>query len=372
MPVQVGQIVDRKELKAFIYLPAAIHRNHALWAPPIYQEEWRFFNPQKNRAFSYCDATLALARRDHEPVGRIMGIINRRHNEITNQKTARFGYLECLEDQEIIHALLNYVEAWARDKGMNKIVGPMGFTDQDPEGFMIEGFEHGPTIATYYNTPSFIHLLEAEDYTKEVDYVVYKIKVPDRIPEFYEKIYRRISKQQEFTLVEFSRRKELKAYIRPVLGLLNETFEHIYGFAPLDEKEMENLASQYLPVLDPRFVKVVKRDHQVIAFIIGIPNMIDGIRKAKGRLFPFGIFQIIRATKKTKQLDLLLGGIKQEYRGRGLDVLMGRAMLKSAMQAGFEYMDSHHELETNTSIRAEMERAGGQVYKRYRIFQKSL
>jgi len=372
MGVQVKQIKHRRELKKFIHLPTRIHRNHDRWVPPIYADEWRFFNPKKNRAFSYCDTTLALAYRDNRISGRVMGIVNTRCNELQDERTARFGYLECFEDSEVAHTLLDYVEDWARKKGMNKIVGPMGFTDQDPEGFLVEGLDNEPTIATYYNFEYIIHFLESKGYEKEVDYIVYKVKVPEKVPEIYERIYERISTRTEFTLIEFTGRKALKSYIRPVLSLMNETFQDLYGFVPLDEEQMIGLAKRYLPVIDPRFIKVVTKGNEVVAFILGIPNMDAGLRKAKGRLLPFGIFQIMRAARKTKQLDLLLGGIKQEYRGRGLDVLMGTAMIRSAKNAGFEYMDSHYELESNVSVRAEMQRMGGQVCKRYRIFRKQL
>jgi len=173
-------------------------------------------------------------------------------------------------------------------------------------------------------------------------------------------------------LAEFTKRKELKPYILPILGLMNETFDDLYGYTALDEAEMVSLAKQYLPVIDPRFVKVIIKDEQVIAFVLGIPNMSEGIRRAKGRLFPFGIIKILRAAKKAKQLDLLLGGIKQEYRGKGLDAVMGTAMMRSAKNAGFTHVDSHHEMETNVKVRAEMERLGGELYKRYRVFQKKL
>jgi hypothetical protein len=153
---------------------------------------------------------------------------------------------------------------------------------------------------------------------------------------------------------------------------MNETFVGIYGYSPLDHEEMEGLAKQYLPLLDPRFVKAVTKDDQVVAFLIAIPNLYEGIVKAKGRLFPFGFIHILRAMKRAKQLDLLLGGIKEEYRGRGVDTLLGATMFKSAIAGGFEVMDSHHELETNTRIRREMEHQGGVIYKRYRIFQKPL
>lgn len=372
MHVQVKPVSGRRELRQFIYLPAHIHRDHPGWVPPIYMDEWRFFSPKKNKAFSYCHTTLASAYRNGRLAGRIMGIINRRCNEIRKANTARFGFLECYEDQDVAHALLDYVEDWARNKGMNRIIGPMGFTDLDPEGFLVEGFEHQPTIATYYNFEYIIRFLESKGYAKEVDYVVYKVEVPDKVPELYEKVSQRLSTRRGFKLVEFTKRKEMKPYVQEIVALMNETFQDLYGYVPLDEEEAADVAKRYLPILDPRFVKIVRADNQTVAFVLGIPNMNEGIRKAKGRLFPFGIFKIMLAARKSKQLDLLLGAIKQDYRGRGLDVLMGAAMMRSALNAGFELIDSHHELETNTSIRAEMERVGGQVYKRLRIFQKDL
>lgn len=372
MHVQIKQITDRRQLKQFIRLPSQIHRTHQRWVPPIYADEWRFFNPKRNRGFSYCGTTLALAYRNNSLSGRIMGIVNTRCNELRNERTARFGYFECFEDKQVAYALLDYLEDWARKKGMDKVIGPMGFTDQDPKGFLLEGLQNEPTIATYYNFEYIIRFLESKDYKKEVDYLMYRIKVPDKIPEVYARISKRLSTRSEFKLVEFTRRKALKPYIRPALNLMNETYQDLYGFVPLDEEEMVNLAKRYLPVIDPRFVKLITKDDEIVGFVLGLPNMNEGLRKANGRLFPLGIFKIALAARRAKELDLLLGAIKQEHRGRGLDVLMGAAMMRSAKNAGFEFMDSHQELETNISVRAEMERVGGQIYKRYRVFEKPL
>jgi len=372
MPVQLTPVTSRRDLKRFIFLPAELHRDHPLWMPPIYMDEWKYYDPKKNRAFTYCDATLVLAWKDGRLVGRAMGIINRRHNEMTRERTARFACLESTDDPEVCHALLAHVETWARAGGMTKIIGPFGFNDQDPEGFLVEGFEHEPTIVTYYNFPYLIRLLEAEGYRKEIDYVVYRIPVPAKIPEVYEKIAARMASRGHFRLLEFTKKSQLKPYIRPILDLMNETFVGIYGYSPLDAEEMEGLAKQYLPLLDPRFVKAVAKDDAVVGFIIGIPNLYEGIVKARGHIFPFGFIHILRAMKRARQLDLLLGGIKEEYRGRGVDTLLGSAMMRSASLGGFEHFDSHHELETNTKVRAEMERQGGVIYKRYRIFQKPL
>lgn len=373
MSIELIEVKTRAQLKAFIYLPEKLHKDRPNWVPPIYMDEWAYFNPKKNKAFSYSDTILLLAEKDGRVVGRVMGIINRRYNEVRNEKTARFGFLESIRDQAVVHALLSRVEEWARARGMTRIIGPYGFSDQDPEGFLIKGFENRATIATYYNFEWLPEMVEKEGYTKDIDYFVYKIDVPKEVPEIYKRIAERILKRG-FQLLEFRSKKELKPWIRPILALMNETYveSNIYGYAPLDEKEMDDLAKKYMPVLDPRFIKGVLKDGQVVAFIVAIPDMTAGIKKARGRLLPFGLIHILRAQKKTRQLDLLLGAIKKEYRGMGLDALMGVAVLTSAQKAGFEIMDTHHEMEANVRVRAEMERLGGQIYKIYRVYQKPL
>lgn len=374
MSINLIEVKTKPQLKTFIYLPEKLHQDQPNWVHPIYMDEWAYFNPKKNKAFSYSDTLMLLAEKDGQVVGRVMGIINHRYNEVRNEKTARFGYLESIQDQAVVHALLSWVEQWAREKGMTRIIGPYGFSDQDPEGFLIKGFENRATIATYYNFEWLPEMVEKEGYSKDIDYFVYKIEVPKEIPEIYTKIAERILKKGNFKILEFRKRKEIKPWIRPILSLMNETYveSNIYGYAPLDEKEMDDLARKYLPVLDPRFIKGVLKDDQVVAFIVAIPDMTAGIKKARGRLFPFGFIHVLRAQKKTKQLDLLLGAIKKEYRGMGLDALMGVALLSSAQKAGFEIMDTHHEMEANVRVRSEMERLGGKIYKVYRVYQKAL
>ncbi len=374
MDIEIREVKTRKDLKKFIYLPEKIHANHQNWVHPIYMDEWKYFNPKKNEAFSYCDTIILLAFRGEEAVGRVMGIINSRYNEHKNEKTVRFGYLETGEEEEVIRALLNHVEDWAKNKGMTKIVGPYGFSDQDPEGFLIEGFENRATIATYYNFEWMPSLVEKQGYTKDVDYFVYKLDVPKEVPEFYKRIYERAKKRGNFELLEFKKKKNIKPWIVPILSLMNECYlaGNIYGYTPLSEKEMKTLAARYLPVLDPRFLKAVLIEGEVASFVVGMPDMTEGIQKARGRLLPFGFLKVLRAAKKTKQLDLLLGAIKEKYRGRGLDAIMGIKMVISAQEAGMEIMDTHHEMEENVRIRAEMERMGGKLYKKFRVYKKQL
>ncbi len=372
MSVEIHEISNWKQRRAFIRLPARIHRDHPKWVPPIYSEERKYFDPKKNTAFHQSDTVLALAYRNSVPVGRIMGIINHRYNRYQKEKVGRFGYLECKDDQEVAHVLLSFIEKWARERNMQKCVGPMGFSDQDPEGFLIEGFEYESSLSTYYNFKYMIRLLEKEGYEKEVDYVVYRVDVQEKIPEFYKRIYKRVEKNRDYHMIEFSKRKQIKPYIRPIFQLMNDTFKDNYGYSPLEDKEMDELGKKYLPIVNPNFVKIIAKDKEIVAFTIGIPNMAPGIREARGRLFPLGLFKILRAAKKTKQLDLYIGGIKEECRGKGLDVMIGVKLIESSHKAGIEFWDSHHELESNLKMRAEMERLGGKIYKRYRIFHKLL
>lgn len=372
MPLEIQDVRTRKDLRTFIRLPARIHRDHPRWVPPLYAEEWKYFRPGKNRAFAFSDAVLVLASRDGTAVGRIMGIINHRYNEARREANARFSFLECGDDEEAARALLCYVERWARAKGMSKIIGPIGFSDQDPQGYLIEGFEHEPTIGTYCNFENINGFLERAGYVKDMDYVVYHVDLTRGVPEFYRKIAERAKRRNVCRLVEARRRAELKPYIRPVLELMNECFRELYGYHELDDKEMEALAKRFLPVLDPRFVKVAMSGEEVVGFNIAMPNLAEGFRKAKGRLFPLGLFHILRAGRRARQLDSLIGGIRKDFRGRGVDAILGSSTMVSAAAAGFRFVDTHHELEYNFKVRGEMEKLGGNVYKRLRIYGKSL
>jgi hypothetical protein len=374
MSLEIRDVTTKKDRRTFIFLPERIHAGHANWVHPLFTDELKYFDPKKNKAFAYCDVALWMATREGRPVGRVMGIINKRFNGYRKEDIGRFAYLETDDDPEAFHALVKRVEDWAKAKGMTRIIGPYGFSDQDPEGWLIEGFENRATIATYYNYEWMPKLIEKEGYTTDITYFVYKIAVPKELPEFYAKIYDRILRKGHYSLLEFKKRKALKPWIHPLFELMNETYvaSNIYGYAPLDHKEMDDLAKRYLPIVDPRFVKIVLKDKEVVAFVIAMPDMTKGIRKARGRLFPFGFIKILRSAKKTKQLDLLLGAIKESYRGFGLDAMMGVAMLRSASEAGMEVVDTHHEMESNVRVRAEMERLGGVCYKKFRVYTKPL
>jgi hypothetical protein len=373
MDIEIIEVKSRRHLRTFIYLPAKIHKTHKNWVPPIYIDDRNFFNPRKNRSFSYCDTILLLAMRGRKPAGRIMGIINHKYNEAHNERDGRFCFMETYNEPDIAQALLRAVEKWALLKNMTRMVGPLGFSDKDPQGMLIEGFDQPMVIATNCNFPYQVTLIENEGYIKHIDLVVYKLYTPDEIPDFYKEIYKRVIKNNNICIHDFTSRRELKPFIRPVLGLVNQTFMDIYAFIPMDEKEMDDYAKRYLSILDPRFIKVVTNNYnEAIAFIVGMPDISRGIKSCKGHIFPFGLFKILYYQKRTKQLNLLLGGIRDDCQNIGIDAVMGVRMIEEAHKAGLKYIDSHLELENNTKMRAEMERMNGKVYKKYRIYKKDL
>ncbi|HBI81105.1 MAG TPA: hypothetical protein DDY04_03945 [Bacteroidales bacterium] len=374
MSFKIIEVQNRSDLRKFIHLPSKIHKGHKNWIPPLYTEEWDFYNPSKNRAMAYSDTILFLVLQDGKPVGRVMGIVNKRYNEIRGEKTARFYNLETYQNYEIAHALLLEVEKWARAKGMERLVGPLGFSDKDPQGLLIEGYDEPIVLASNCNYPYLVEFVNRYGFKKEIDLVVYSITIPDSLPDFYQRILKRVqSRANGFRMLSFARKSDIKPFIKPVLSLVNETFADIYCFNPMDPDEMEELAAKYLSFIDPRFLKViVNSDNQPLAFILGVPDICPGIQKSRGYLFPFGFLHILRAMRTSKMLSLLLGAIHPHYRNLGFDTWMGAEMLHEARKAGMTSIDSHLELETNTKMRAEMEKMGGVVYKRYRVFQKKL
>jgi hypothetical protein len=374
MEIKIIPVQSKGDLRKFIHLPAKIHKDHINWVPPIYMDEWTFFNPKKNEAFSHADTILLLAEKNGIMVGRIMGIINHQYNEAHQSKEGRFCFLETYDDFEVANSLVEAVRDWVKEKGMTTIVGPLGFSDKDPQGFMIEGYNQPVVIATNYNFPFMIDFMDKMGFTKKIDLVVYKVNIPETMPVIYERITERTLKNNpDIKVVTFTSKRKIIPYIKPILSLVNETFKEIYGFSPLSEKEIKEFAGRYLPIIDPRFlIVVVNGKNEIISFFLTMPDISDGIRKCKGYVLPFGIFQIFRAQKKTKQLDMLLGAVHPDYRDIGLNAVMGFYMIGQAQKRGMKYMDSHLEMETNLKMRAENERIGGVVYKRFRVFEKEI
>jgi GNAT superfamily N-acetyltransferase len=370
--ITIKEVITRKELRDFVYLPEKVHHHDPEWLPPLYMDEWELYDKKKNKSFGYADGLLLVAYRDGRPVGRIMGIINRRYNEINQENHGRFCFMECYNDQDVFHALIKSIEDWARQNGMNRLVGPLGFSDKDPQGFQIEGFQYPQFITSANNSPYMVNLIEGEGYAKKIDLVNYLGDIPQEFPEVYRRVLDRITNGGEFKIIEFQSKKSLKPYIIPILELMNDTFAEIYGFVPLNDKEKSDFAARYIPILDPKFIKAVEKEGQIIGFAIGMPDLSKGIKACRGRLLPFGILKVLRESKRSRKLIMMLGGVKKDFRGKGIDVLMGVKILQDAINSRMETIDSHLVLEDNVKMRGEYERIGCKVVKKFRIYQKDL
>lgn len=372
MALTIKEVATSADLKEFIYLPEKIHKGHKNWLPPIYLDEKRYFNKEKNLSFRGCDTRMVLAYKDEKPVGRIMGILQHQHNQMFNLKNVRFSFIECYNDQEVAHALIADIENWGKQHGMNKIIGPFGFSDRDIQGLLVEGFEYEPVIDSACNFEFMPQLVINEGFTKEMDCVIYRYMLSNTLPEIYDRIYDRITARKDLTFHNFTSKKQLKPYIVPALQLMNDCFTGIYGFVPMDEKEMLEFADRYLPILDLKFVKMVTKGDEMIAFLVNLPNLYRGIQKSRGRLFPFGFINILYALKHAKSANTMLGGVKVSHQKQGLDAYLTLSTMKTARAAGMLSVDTHVVMEENGDMMNEFKRYGASLLKRFRVYQKNI
>jgi hypothetical protein len=372
MAISLKEITTSKDFKTFIFLPDKIHKGDANWLPPLYDDEKKYFNPQKNPSFRSCDYRMVLAYKGNEAVGRIVGIINHKHNEMLGLKNARFGFLDCYNDREVAHALISDIEQWGKQRGMNKIVGPFGFSDRDIQGLLVEGFEYEPVIDSACNPAYLPDLVVGEGYIKDIDCVIYRYPLDKQLPDVFDKMYKRMLARKTFHFLEFSSRKAMKPYVVPVLRLVNESFSGIYGFVPMDETEMFDLAKRYMFILDPKFVKIVLRDGNVVGFLVSMPNCYRGIQKARGRLLPFGLFRILHAMRHAASVNTMLGAVHPSCQKLGLDLFLGLSTIETARKAGMTSVDTHVVMEENDSMMHELRRYGAHLIKKFRVYQKPL
>jgi len=371
MSAVIKNVETQSELNDFIMVPFSLYKDDPLWIPPLISQEKAQFDSDKNPAFRYCETRFFLALRDGRPVGRIAAIINRRYIEKMGSSCGRFGWFDCEDDREAANALFSAAENWLTENGMTEISGPMGFTDNDMTGFLIEGFEELPTIAGSYNPPWYNELIRSRGYEKDVDYVEYLITVPDAFPEKVERLTALIKKRSKVRVFnEKSTRTLSRKWGHQVFDVLNESYEKLYGTTLLDESEINYYIKTYLGQVDPEFIKLAADGDRLVGFIIAMPNLSKAFQKAKGRLFPFGFIHILMAMKKSKTLDFYLAGIRPDYQGKGVDALMSYEMGVSAFRRRMEFAESNHELEDNKKIQAMWKFYEKRLHRRIRVYHR--
>jgi ribosomal protein S18 acetylase RimI-like enzyme len=353
-----------------------LYRGNPYWVPQLISDEMDLLTPAKNPAFENAEAQPFLALRDGRIVGRIAAILSHAANRKYGTKNLRFSWFDTIDDIEVVRALFGAVEEWGRERGMETLTGPHAFTDLDPEGLLVQGFEELGTIATTYNYSYYPALVEACGFAKEVDYVEFRASptAETELPEKIVKLAEWGRKRSNFRIVKFkSIRKAKQERAAELFDLLDESFEELYGTVPLTRRQKEWFVNKYLSHVNLEYIEmVVNEANEMIGFMIAMPSMSRAFQKAKGRLLPFGLFHILRALKKYDTLDFYLAGVKKEYRGKGVDLMMTIDIFRTAMAHGVRGAESNVELETNTRIQNEWKVVPVRQHKRRRIYRKSI
>ena len=375
MSVEIKEVIGKKELKKFIKFNIELYKDSPFHVPGLIEEEMGTLSRDKNPAFDFCETVYYLAMRDGKIVGRIAGIINNKSNEIWNQKHARFGFVDFIDDAEVADALFAAVENWAKSKGMNALHGPMGFTDMDQEGMLIEGFDQLATIATIYNFPYYPTHLGRLGYVKDQDWHEFKIYIPEKNPEKHERISEIVKTKFGLKVIKFTRTKDLMQYVQQIFETLNKAYAPLYGFVPLTQKQIDYYVKMYIPMLRLDLVTLILReaDNAVVGFGITLPSMSEAMKKAKGSLFPFGFIHLLKALKKKpKVVDLYLIGVLPEYQNKGVNALILNDLIPIYRNLGVEYGESNPELESNNAVQAQWDYFKREHHKTRRAFIKEL
>ena len=378
--IEIKRVTDKHGLEAFIQFHYDLYRGNPYDVPNLHQDEVFTLTRDKNAAFDFCEAEYFLAYRDGKVVGRVAGIINYRANEAWKRNDVRFGWIDFIDDIEVSEALLNSVADWGREKKMEHIVGPLGFTDMDPEGMLIEGYEELSTMATAYNYPYYPeHMERMGSWEKDNDYVEYKLMVPDVMPEKYARIAEMIQKRYNLHIKKLTRQDVKNGYAEKMFDVINATFTNLYGYSELSERQKKQYVDMYFPMADLSLITLIEDhntpDHKLIGVGISVPSLARALQKCRnGRLWPFGWWHVLRALKwhKTEVVDLLLVGVLPEYRAKGANSLLFYDLIPRYQEYGFKWGESHVQMETNTHAQSQWQYLDSHIHKRRRCYRKKL
>ena len=377
MSVEIKKVTTKSDLKRFIRFNYEFYKNNPYSVPDLYDDMLGTFSPKKNAAFEFCEADYFMAFRDGKMVGRVAAIINRRANETWKKKTVRFGWIDFIDDIEVSTALIDTVKQWGKERGMTEMEGPLGFTDMDAEGMLVEGFDQLSTMATIYNYPYYPQHMEKLGLVKSADWVEMKIYVPDAIPEKHKRISEIISKRYNLHIRKLKSKKEVyKTGIgHEIFRLINEAYTPLFGYSRMTERQIDQYVNMYVPVLDLRMVTLVENEkNELVAVGISMASLSRALQKAKGRLLPFGWWYLLKALmwKRPKVLDLLLVAVRPDYQGKGANALLFTDLIPIYKKMGFEYAESNPELEMNDKVQNQWQYFKTEQHKRRRCFKADI
>ncbi|MDD3036838.1 N-acetyltransferase [Bacteroides sp.] len=377
MAITIKKVSSKRELKKFIRFNYKLYKENPYSVPDLYDDMLNTFNKKKNAAFEFCEADYFLAYKDNKIVGRVAAIINHRANEAWHKKNVRFGWIDFIDDPEVSASLIRTVEEWGRSKGMDHIQGPLGFTDFDAEGMLVEGFDQLSTMATIYNHPYYPEHIEKMGFEKDADWVEYKIYIPETVPEKHQRISDIIQRKYNLRIKKYTSGKKLaREYGQEIFRLMNEAYKELYGYSALSQRQIDQYVKMYLPILDLRMVPlIVDADDKLIAVGISMPSLSEALQKSHGRLLPLGWFYLLKALfmkRRAKMLDLLLIAVKPEYQNKGVNALLFSDLIPVYQKLGFIFAESNPELELNGKVQAQWDYFETQQHKRRRAFIKEI
>lgn len=376
MSVQIKTVSSKKDLKVFARFANNLYKGNKYYVPSMPFDDLNTFDKDRNGAFEFCEAELYLAYKDDKPVGRVAAIVNHKANEAWNVEQVRFGWFDFIDDPEVSEALLDAVAAFGKSKGMKHIVGPLGFTDFDPEGMLVEGFDRLSTMVLIYNHPYYPEHMIRLGYVKETGWLEYRIRIPDHLPENHRRLSEIIRARYDLKLRKLSRRQIRKErYGHKLFKLINETYCVLYGYSLLSEKQIDQYVNMYLGLVDTKMLTFVEdRNGDLIAAGISIPSLSEALQKCNGELFPFGWWHLLKAMflKKPDTLDLLLIGIRPDYQGKGVNSLLFVDLFDNYKKMGFKYAETNANLETNAKVQAMWTPFEKEQHKKRWVFAKEI
>jgi hypothetical protein len=373
MVVAIREVTTPSDLRRFITFPFSLYKDNPYWVPPLLFDERNTLDPKKNPAFDHCSARYWLAEADGRVVGRIAGIINRESNRIWTRRAARFGWFDFIDDHAVAARLLTTVEEWARAEGMNEVHGPLGFSDMDREGMLVEGFEELSTMATQFNHAYYPAHMDQCGYVKDVDWLEYNITVPPTIPEKALRVAALAAERKGLYILPARKSKDLLPYAHQIFEIINDTYSGLYGFVPLSEREITYYVKMYFPNISPHYTKLlIDSQGRLAAFVIGMPSLSRALQKARGRLFPFGALHLLHAMMRPKTIDLYLGAVRRDLQGKGADAFLITALAESCIRQGIVSAESNVELEDNKLVQAHWKNFERRQHKRRRCYKRSL
>jgi hypothetical protein len=375
MSVILKEVESKGDLKKFIMFPFSLYKENKCWVPPLIFDEIKTLSKEKNPAFDFCDAKYWLAYINGEIVGRIAGIINHKYNEKWNQKSVRFGWIDFIDDPEVSKSLIIQVVNWAKESGMEKIHGPLGFTDLDGEGMLIEGFNELSTFGSIYNHPYYPNHIEKLGFVKDADWIEFSVDFDPNVagPEKVSRIADAVAQRNQLHILRVKKAKEMLPYAREIFYLINDAYKDLFGFVELTDRQIDMYVKTYFGFIKPDYVPIIlDRNNKVVAFGITMPSLSRAVQKSKGKLFPFGFIHILKAMKNNPNVDLYLTAVKPELQNKGVNAMLINEVNTVFVRNKIKKVETNRELEENSKIQAQWRFFQNRLHKRRRCYKKPI